>query len=347
MKFAIVGLGAAARAIHLPALRKLSNVEIVGCHDERPQAGIDGIPFYASLADMLAQARPDFLVVSTPPASHFELARQGLAAGCHVFCEKPLTDTLDEADELARLSKHHGRHVMVNSEFPWMPIHTAAKRRMSEPGFGQLRFVSMNQTFLVTAENEKGWRGANRNRTFMEFGSHVLDLAQFFFDARPVSIRARMPRPAGPDAADHLNIVELAFSGDRYAHIILDRLSKGVHRYLDIRLDGSEATIETSIGGRMETTFGLNARTRRPFIDLNVAMGGQARLYRGEACERLATAPLDLFADATARLLTDVIEAIKRGETPPCSLPHARNTLALLIACYESAADGLPRQVAG
>ncbi len=296
---------------------------------------------------MLEQTRPDFLVVATPPASHFELARRGLAAGCHVFCEKPLTESLVEADELGEIAKRHDRHVIVNSEFPWMPIHTSAKHRMSQPGFGKLMFVSMNQTFLVMADNEKGWRGANPNRTFVEFGSHVLDLAEFFFGEKANSVRARMPRPGGPDAPDHLNIVELSFSGDRYAHILLDRLSKGIHRYLDIRLDGAESTIETSIGGRMQTTVGLNARTRRPFMDLNVAMGGQARLYRGEACERLATAPLDLFADATARLLTDVMRAIERGETPPCSLPHARHTLALLLACYESATDGLPRQVAG
>lgn len=347
MKFAIVGIGNAARTIHLPALRKLSNVQIVGCYDERPPKQADNIPYFASLDDMLEQTRPDFLLVATPPASHFELAMRGIAAGCHIFCEKPVTGSIAEADELYALAKHHNRHVIVNSEFPWMPIHSSAKRRMSEPGFGKLMFISMNQTFLVTSDNEKGWRGANANRTFIEFGSHVLDLAQYFFGESPISVRARMPRPGGADAPDHLIIVELAFSGDRYAHILLDRLSKGIHRYLDIRLDGTEATIETSVGGRMQTTVGLNVRTRRPFVDLNVAMGGQARLYRGEACELVATAPLDLFADATARLLTDVIQAIERGDQPPCSLPHARHTLALLLACYESAIDGLPRQVAG
>jgi predicted dehydrogenase len=346
LKFAVVGLGNATRTIHLPALRKLSDVKCVGCYDERPQAGVEGIPFFTSLNDMLDQTKPDFLVIATPPDSHFDLARRGLTAGCHVFCEKPLTESLGDADELARIAKQHNRHVVVNSEFPWMPIHASAKRRMGQPGFGKLMFASMHQTFLVTPETEKGWRGLDQNRTFKEFGTHVLDLAKFFFDATPTSIRARMPKPAGPDAPDHLNIVELAFPGDRYAHILLDRLSKGRHRYLDIRLDGAEATIETSIGGRMNTTVGLNARTRRPFIDVDVAMGGRARLYRGEAWEHLATAPLDLFADATARLLTDAMQAIERGETPPSSLAHARNTLALLLACYESATDGLPRQVA-
>lgn len=345
VKFALVGLGNATRTIHLPALRKLPNVTCVGGYDERTQADVPGVPLFTSLNDMLDQTRPDFLVIATPPQSHFELARRGLMAGCHVFCEKPLTETLNDADELARTAKQQNRHVIVNSEFPWMPIHAAAKRRMSEPGFGKLMFVAMHQTFLVTEETERGWRGEDLNRTFKEFGTHVLDLAKFFFDAKPLSIRARMPKPAGPAAPDHLNIVELAFSGERYAHIILDRLSKGRHRYLDIRLDGAEATIETSIGGRMQTTIGLNARTRRPFMDIDAAMGGQARLYRGEAWEHLATAPLDLFADATARLLADAMGAISRGEPPPCSLADARNTLALLLACYESAKDGLPRHV--
>jgi predicted dehydrogenase len=347
LRFAIAGLGNAARTIHLPALRKLPGAQCVGVYDERAAGAPEGVTQFLSLDQMLSEARPDVLVVATPPDSHFGIAQRGLDAGCHVFCEKPLTETLAEADELMALAASAGRHVIVNSEFPWMPMHAAAKQRMKQPGFGRLHFVSMHQTFLVTEAAERGWRGAGQNRTFKEFGTHVLDLASFFFDANPISVRARMPRPKGPDQPDHLALVELEFPGERCALIVLDRLSKGRHRYLDIRLDGDEATIETSVGGRLQATFGVNAKSRAPFLDVELALGGQARLYRGEHFEHLAAAPIDLFADATARLLMDVIAAISRGEEPPCSLRQARNTLRLLHLCYESAADGgLSRRVA-
>ncbi len=74
---------------------------------------------------------------------------------------------------------------------------------------------------------------------------------RYFFGEEPTSISARMPRGKQPNGPDYLNLIELEFSGDRVAHITLDRLSRGRRRYLDIRLDGEAGSIETSLGGRM------------------------------------------------------------------------------------------------
>jgi predicted dehydrogenase len=335
LKVAIVGLGKAGRNIHLPALRKLPQLEIIGGYDAAASATDVGIPKFESV-DALLAAKPDLLVVATPPSSHAELTAMGLKAGCHVFGEKPLAETLPQALALADLAKAQGRQVIINSEFPFMPIHWEAKQRMARPGFGRLQFISMHQTFLVTADTEEGWRGVDPRRTLKEFGTHVLDLAKHFFDERPISLRARMPRPAGAGTPDYLNILELEFSGDRFAHIMLDRLSRGRHRYLDIRLDGTEATIETSIGGRLQVKAGIQPKGRKPFVDIDVAMGGRARLYKGDAYEKLATAPIDLFADATARLLERSLPALESGAPAPYSLDEAIHTLRMLLACYET-----------
>jgi predicted dehydrogenase len=341
----IVGLGAAAAGIHIPALRKLDRLEIVGGYDLVASSTSFDIPLYASVEDLIARAKPDLLVVATPPASHYDLARIGLAAGCHVFCEKPLTETLAQARRLSAIAAEVGKYVFVNSEFPWMPIHSSAKLAISDPSFGPLLFVSMHQTFVVTDATERGWRGKELQRTFKEFGTHVIDLACFFFGELPCAVRARMPKPAGPDSPDLLNIVQLEFSGDRCALIVLDRLSKGRHRYLDIRLDGKDATVETSIGGRMRVSGGVNPRCRRPFLDLDLALGGRARLYRGERFSTLARAPLNIFADATARLLSDALVAIAAGRPPPNALPGAEGILEIMLACYESASSGERREL--
>ena len=174
----------------------------------------------------------------------------------------------------------------------------------------------------------------------------MLDLAKFFFGERPIALRARMPKPNNPDGPDYLNIVELNFSGDRVAHIILDRLSRGHHRYLDITLDGEGATIETSIGGRLELLTGIGAGTRRPFFRPDITMGGRARIYEGERYKTIAKAPLDLFADGTSRLFRAFLDAIASGSLPPNHLEEARHTLAMLYACYECAADGSTRSIA-
>lgn len=217
---------------------------------------------------------------------------------------------------------------------------------MAEPGFGHLMFASLHQTFRVTEDTEAGWRGQDPQRTLKEFGTHVIDLAKFFFEERPRSVRVRLPRPdrgAGQGGPDFLTLMELEFSGDRIAHIMLDRLTRGRHRYLDIRLDGTDATIETTIGGRLRATAGVRTSPRRPYLDVDIAMGGRARLYRGESYARLATAPLDLFADATARLLREAIPALLAGATPPSGLDEARNTLRILLACYAAAPGDIIR----
>lgn len=339
----IVGLGSAARTIHIPALKKLDDVEIVGAYDVSVPSSIDKVRVFGSVEELVADARPEILVIATPPSSHAEIAIKGLLAGCHIFCEKPLTNDRHEADILIKAAREAQRHVVVNSEFPFMTIHSEAKKAMAKGGFGRLLFMQARQSFVVNDQTEAGWRGNDLQRTFKEFGTHVLDLAKFFFDERPLALRARMPKPGKPDGPDYLNIIELSFSGDRVAHIVLDRLARGPHRYLDITLDGEGATIETSIGGKLELHAGLRASTRRPFVDLDVAMGGRSRLYRGEHFQTLAKAPLDLFADGTSRLFRAFLDAIANGTTPPNELEEARQTLDMLYACYECAVDGSTR----
>jgi predicted dehydrogenase len=219
-----------------------------------------------------------------------------------------------------------------------MRIHRAAKEKIGSPEFGELMFVSMQQTFRMTERTEAGWRGQDLQRTAKEFGTHVLDLCRFFFDEEPISISARMPRGKQPNGPDYLNLMQLEFSGDRVAHITLDRLSRGRHRYLDIRLDGERGAIETSLGGRFECRAGIGAATRRPFLTVDVAMGGRARLYQGERFALLAREPLDVFAMATRELMLAFLSALDGIGTPPCSAVDNRHTLALMMAAYESEA---------
>ncbi len=335
-RIAIAGLGQAAKGIHIPAYRSIPAVEIVGGCDPAARAADFSFPLFASVPEMLERTKPDILGVVTPPDSHFALTSLGLEAGCHVFCEKPFMNTLDEADAIIALSKHADKQVVVNNQFRFMRIHRAAKQMIGQAEFGDLMFLTMHQTFFVTQQTEAGWRGKRTQRTAMEFGTHVLDLCRYFFGENPTSIHVRMPRGKQPDGPDYLNLIQLEFSGDRVAHITLDRLSRGRHQYLDIRLDGEAGSIETSLGGRMEACAGVRAATRRPFFTFDFAVGGRARLYRGEKYSTLAREPANVFAAATGELLKAFLEALERGDTPPCSCVDNRQTLALMLAAYEA-----------
>ena len=342
---AIAGLGGAGRRIHLPAYAKLPGLEVVGGCDPAARGGDFPFPLYATVDELLDRARPDILAVATPTDSHYELARLGLLAGCHVFCEKPFTSNLDEAAALVALSREVGRWVVVNNQYRFMNVHRAARERIGGPDFGELLFLHAHQTFFTSQETEAGWRGRDPRRTCKEFGTHVLDLCRFFFDEDPRAISARMPKGGRRDGPDYLDLIQLEFSGDRVAQITLDRLSRGPHRYLELRLDGSRGCVETSLGGHVAFSVGLRGGTHRPYADFDLSGGGRAVLYsgaRGRRARKLAADPLDLFPHATSRLLAAFLDALDAGAVPPCHGEDNLRTLALMLAAYESHERGQP-----
>jgi predicted dehydrogenase len=338
-RIAIAGLGAAARDIHLPAYAGLPLQVVGGCD---PASGDRAFPFpvFGTAAEMLDRTRPEILTVAAPPDQHLALVEQGLAAGCHVLCEKPFMPTLEEADRACALARERGRALVVNNQYRFMDIHREAKSRIGSPEFGELLFVAIQQSFFTTEATEAGWRGKDPRRTWKEFGTHVVDLCRFFFGEEPRAVTARMPRPGSGGGPDLLDLVQLEFSGDRVAHILLDRLCRGPHRYLTVRLDGSAGFIESHLGGGLEVRAGVRGGSRRPFLGADVSLGGRARLFHGERSRKIASEPLDVFARATRRLVAAMLEALDRGEVPPSHAEDNRRTLALMLAAYDSAERG-------
>jgi predicted dehydrogenase len=102
LRLAVVGLGYVAREVHLPLLRRVPGVEVVGLVDPDPAAlararAESGFgPGFASLAALLAAGRPDGALVLTPKQTHHAVVRTLLEAGVDVFCEKPLATTVPE-----------------------------------------------------------------------------------------------------------------------------------------------------------------------------------------------------------------------------------------------------------
>ncbi len=146
-RIAIAGLGQAERRIRLPAYWGLTSLEIVGGCDPGAKAEEFSFPLFSSISEMLANTKPHILAVVTPPDSHFALTSLGLQSGCHVFCEKPFMNSLKEADAIISLAREASRHVVVNNQFRFMRIHTAAKQMVGKADLGDLLFLAMHQTF--------------------------------------------------------------------------------------------------------------------------------------------------------------------------------------------------------
>ena len=335
-------MGAAGRGLHLPAIASDPALSLVAVCDTVAGDAPAGVARYGSLDGLLASQRPDIVVVATPPSSHHSLCCAALAAGCHVVCEKPFMESLEEARDVVARAAAAGRHVVVNNQYRFMNIHAAARQRIGHADFGDLLFLDARQTFVVTEVTEAGWRGQDPRRTCKEFGTHVLDLCRFFFAEEPRRVFARMPSSGRPGSPELLALMQLEFSRDRVAQVTLDRLVRGPHRYLETRLDGSAATIETRIGGRLEVAAGIEGGRRRPYLRFAAVPGGEAVIHAGGRHRRLAVDPLDIFGRATRSLWAELREALTSGRAPACSGADNINTLRLMLAAYESHELGRP-----
>lgn len=299
-----------------------------------------GLKVFDSPREMIETTRPDIVVVCTPPWLHLKHVLVGLEEGCHVFCEKPLADDLSQTDQMIKASDAAGRLVVVNNQFPYMNIHQAAKKQIGSPEFGELLYLHAWHTMRTNEITEAGWRGELPRRLGFEFGIHVLDLIRYFFDAEPVRLSAHMPNPQGRAKCDVVNTINLEFADGRGASIVLDRLSRGPERYLDVRLDGESASVHTSIGGRLRLEAGIHTRERRPFVDFSFVKGGRAVLQDGNRSKLLAKDGINPFGDATARHFASFLDALENGGMPRGNIRENRNTLALVMAAYDSAASG-------
>ena len=347
MRIGYAGLGWATHAFHLPGVRRMPSVEIVGGCDpsEAERARWERetrTPSFATLRELLEQAAPETVVVATPPASHAELCVQSLRAGAHVFCEKPFVSTLAEADDVLAAAAAAGRHVAVNHQYREMPIFRAVKQAIGSSEAGRLVFCQMWQLMNLAPWDEPvEWRAAMPNRTLFEGGVHLVDLLLHLYEERPAGVYAQ--RSSGLDAgreADAIQLVTLDFPSGRLAQITIDRLCQGGTRYLELRADCERASLRASHGGRALLKLGKK-RAERTGIHLELAPGGLAWMEQGLRHKTLAREPRSAGQDATARLFGHVVAAFRAaGQEPPSSGREARTTLEVIEAAYRSGDTG-------
>lgn len=87
---------------------------------------------------MLAEYKPDIVAVATPGGTHLEMASAALAAGCHVYCDKPLALTGAEARQLYALAKEQGVKTAYAASFRYQPQTLYAKELVQQGLLGQI-----------------------------------------------------------------------------------------------------------------------------------------------------------------------------------------------------------------
>lgn len=346
MRFAIVGLGWAARGFHLPALRQVPGAEVVGGFDALAEqrdsfAAETGVPAFDDCARLLEETRPEAVIVATPPDSHADLCVQALGAGAHVVCEKPFVSDLEEADRVLGAAEAAGRQVAVNHEFRCKPIFRALQDKIGSAEAGDLVFCQIWQLMdLAPWDEPVAWRAAMPNRTLFEGGVHLVDLLLMLYGEAPEAVQARRSRGLQTEhEADAIHVVTFEFRGGRLAQLTINRLCKSGTRYVEVRADCERASLRASLGGRALIQLGKK-RAERTGARIELTPGGLAWMERGLSRTKLASNPRNSGQHATAELLKLIVPAFEAGREPVSSGREARQVLAVIEAAYRSSATG-------
>jgi len=137
LKAGVLGAGHLGK-IHLKLLNQSEEYELIGFYDpngENAEKVVQefGYKRYDDLDTLIAEA--DMIDVVTPTLAHFEVAKKVISAGKHLFIEKPITNTYEEAEELIRLAKEHKVKGQVGHVERFNPAFQAVADLIENPMF--------------------------------------------------------------------------------------------------------------------------------------------------------------------------------------------------------------------
>ena len=139
LRVTIVGCGKIADQ-HVQAIRRIPGCSVIAVCDQEPLMArqlaerfqIAGV--FSDAQEMFTAVSPDVVHITTPPQSHFPLAKQSLQAGSHVYLEKPFTVTAAEAKELLELADDKHLKVTVGHNYQFT-LEMLEMRRLVTSGF--------------------------------------------------------------------------------------------------------------------------------------------------------------------------------------------------------------------
>ncbi|MEU9733416.1 Gfo/Idh/MocA family oxidoreductase [Streptomyces sp. NPDC048002] len=147
---------------------------------------------------LIARDDVDLVDICTPGDSHAEIAVAALEAGKHVLCEKPLANSVEEAEAMVRAAEEaerRGQVAMVGFNYRRLPATALARGMVAEGRLGRLRHVRVTylQDWLVDPQFPLTWRLRREHAgsgSLGDLGAHIVDLAQYVAGERLAGVSA-------------------------------------------------------------------------------------------------------------------------------------------------------------
>jgi predicted dehydrogenase len=261
----VFGVGGWARRTLLPALDGLADV--VGGVDPEPGNVVDaGIPHaYDSMESLFDAQDVDLLVVAAPDHVHVDAVRAALGRGVAVYCEKPCGNSAASIDELAGLAG--GTPATVGYSFRYSPAVQELRHDLATGVLGDVWLVELfehNPQFHPTLGVPVNWKGDPSCAvagSLLEYGSHVIDLAQWLLG--PIAeVSANLIRVGADRGLDDVATLQLRFDSGVAGTLLCGWVLTGGYPGITIRLHTSGGLAEVVLSDLV--TGGRRYRRCRP-----------------------------------------------------------------------------------
>ncbi len=215
---AVVGAGYWGRNLvrvfhQLGALRAVCDVNAAAAATVESLA--PGVDFTTRLEPLLESRDVAALAIATPAASHFDLARAGLAAGKDVYVEKPLALSIENAEALAELAETRGRVLMVGHILRYHPALVRLRQMIRDGELGQLRYIYSNRLNIGKIRTEEN--------ILWSFAPHDISAILALLDEFPVAVSCLGGAYVGQGVVD-VTVSQFSFASGVSAHVFVSWL---------------------------------------------------------------------------------------------------------------------------
>ncbi len=325
-RIGIVGLGywGANLLRNLDALGALAAM-----HDAAPAARTKAAATYpsarmaSSVDEILADPGIDGVMIATPAATHGGLVRQALAAGKHVFVEKPLCLNLEEAARLAEEAERQRRVLMVGHLLHYHPAFAALRDSVRANVLGPLRYIYSHRLSLGKIRREEN--------ALWSFAPHDISMILALVGAMPERVSAEGAQFLSDGVAD-TTLSHLTFPGGMQAHVFVSWL----HPYKDQRL--------VVVGEHAMAVFNDVAAGPEKLLLYEHKAGWSGDI---PVVTKAEARPIPCGSEEPLRRECEVfLAAITGGPRPPSDATEGIRVLTVLDACQRALERRLPMELA-
>ncbi|MDH3270410.1 MAG: Gfo/Idh/MocA family oxidoreductase [Gemmatimonadota bacterium] len=298
--------------------------------------GLDPSRVYGSFEEMARgehalpePARIQVVSIVTPNHLHHAVAKAFLECGIHVVCDKPLTTTIEDAEELCHLAAERALVFALTHNYTGYPMVKEARARVRAGSLGSLRkvVVEYSQGWLRTlleAEGQKQaeWRGdpdrAGVSSALADIGSHAHNLVRYVTGLEVTRLFADLGTVVVGRAMEDDATVLLELEGGVRAVLMASQISTGERNHLRLRAYGSDRALDW-------------CQEDPDRLRLVGPDGGEEIVFRGDpslsmeaqSATRLPAGHPEGFIEAFANIYRGVAQAVRNSVATAAVGPHA------------------------